>query len=416
MKQILQAYRNEKNKSLKGELLINTLKTIISNYDNSKEIFIPIQEKHNQNFVRKIWNKIKLIAKYIYSPDNSFFYSQRFLLSILICIFILILCVFEEISLANQLINIVSLFKSNLYSTIYSALSSMIDSLRKNLNRDLTLSDMNIFIDTLNQVTDVISSFTSSFIGATIISNVLILIFFVCTIILGVRKFKRFCLKSRKSIKMIKKLQEFELGAVYQFPGLILGLAAVSYIVECFLLTIIFTLLFNKLFWSVVWQYRLIILIFLFPTICLALLKVIFFFFAFKKDRNTIINRNLLQFVEIIELIFSIINGVGYSSIRLFFGIFNMLVRFARFDKSAIEGGFQLFFLKDDLYESYMSCIRMQSLNANPIYSNSAAILIREKRKRIKKGVKKLWLALLIHNVPSLRLQRLIKKRVDIDD
>ena len=215
------------------------------------------------------------------------------------------------------------------------------------------------------------------------------------------KAFKRLCMKSRYSQKIIDTLSNYKLKSVFNLPALMFANTLIIYLLDCIILMLILTIVFHPLFWSFLWAFRNEILLIFFPNFCEDKFKAIMGALIYSEDGNDIINYNLFQFVEVVELILSIIGGLSYSCKRIVIILCHFLIKLPFFHKPTFKGSLLWGIFKDELYYSFMSNIHLHSYYNNPIFIATNEILINGPSIH-KKFHKKLHLALILIKKPNL--------------
>ena len=75
------------------------------------------------------------------------------------------------------------------------------------------------------------------------------------------------------------------------FPGIYISNCVIAFLIITTLFTLIGAIIFHKLFWELVWQYRMVIIAFMIPFIISAIQKLILSKLAYDKESDTVRRR-----------------------------------------------------------------------------------------------------------------------------
>ena len=189
-----------------------------------------------------------------------------------------------------------------------------------------------------------------------------------------------------------------------------IGSTAISYLIVTIILTLIFGLTFNKYFWIMLWEYKMVLFVMFLPNVIQFFIDLLMNNLIYK-DKITIQLPLILQLYDIYCLIASIFQGIAASFGRIFLGLFGFFIGLIRYDKEIIPNWLQISFISDNVSESFKSAITMHIMYNNHIFCGVISFLIDPEKNKLKKNIKKLWLIFVLKQFNDLIKVRKIYRR-----
>jgi len=291
-------------------------------------------------------------------------------------------------------------------------INSLFTKFQTKLNYDLKNYDLQTYYSIIQEFLAILNDFQFSIKIALILSNIIVTIIFIGTLISLLIKFKKQALKAKFKEKLIEKYKNSsEIIKAGDLTGLIMGSTAISYIISTIFLTLIFGILLSKYFWIFLWEYRTTLFIIILPSFI-----QMAFDFVMKKvilwDEVTIRLPNLLQLYDIYLLIISILDGIVASLNRLVFGLLGLFIGLIRYDQSIIPEWINVPILEDDVVEAFEAEIALYILYNNAIFYSFMDEMIKSKEAKTLVSAKKLWLYYLLKKFAEKGIKRKSKKRL----
>ena len=132
-----------------------------------------IFKKLIKNYIVDVFNIFSL-----YNEKESFYFSQRIIISILISLFTLVFCVFQVMKYSFDIISTVIVLENAISNNIFGFINQICESLGSKFNYVLSNEDLEIYYVTIHKLILILSDFQTSIKFGLIVANIIISLIF----------------------------------------------------------------------------------------------------------------------------------------------------------------------------------------------------------------------------------------------